>query len=360
MKRTLLIGFILMMAALICGSALLAWQLVTQHLTLEHLSTELLRVMDLERRLTNNLNRVQSELYRLSEGEQRYADQLIDAVESSEQVLRELSRHYTLASQVEIHDRLSQKMDHIKQLAGRMVTTDDKALYIRLAQESLRESIHMREEVGTLRDKIAAHAQEDLAKSGRIGKSLVLSFVVVFWVVVILFLFIMRRAFVFLEVGMAGLIEGAQRIAHGEFGYRIDLPSAEEIQKLGGAMNTMAENLAKAKENRVSAVRQLVGRLSHDFNNRVSAILGLAECMKRRRCKDDPELAEKLTEIQLNAKQISASLHRLNNVQQLATIEYWRGVRMLDIEGAGADNPQAPKVEPTVEPVDPPEPKPQD
>ena len=101
----------------------------------------------------------------------------------------------------------------------------------------------------------------------------------------------------------------------------------------------MARDLAKAEEGRIAAVRQLVASLNHEFNNRVSVVLSLADWLKRRRGRDDPELNEKLDEIRCNAREISELLHRLASLKCLVTTDYVQGVKMLDIaEGlAGPD-----------------------
>ncbi|MEW6108795.1 MAG: ATP-binding protein [Nitrospirota bacterium] len=83
------------------------------------------------------------------------------------------------------------------------------------------------------------------------------------------------------------LKEGAERIGKGDFGYRIDVTSRDEIGELSEGFNKMAQNLENlqimeerlSQAERLAAVGKFAAGIAHEINNPVGNVIGIAKLM---------------------------------------------------------------------------------
>ncbi len=81
------------------------------------------------------------------------------------------------------------------------------------------------------------------------------------------------------------LKEGAERIGKGEFGYRIEVPSKDEIGELSEGFNRMAMNLERVRSieerlyqsERLAAVGKFAAGIAHEINNPIGNVIGIAK-----------------------------------------------------------------------------------
>jgi signal transduction histidine kinase len=85
------------------------------------------------------------------------------------------------------------------------------------------------------------------------------------------------------------LKEGAERIGSGEFAYRIDIASKDEIGELSDSFNMMARNLENLhsmeeklrQSEKLAAVGKFAAGIAHEINNPIANITGIAKLMLR-------------------------------------------------------------------------------
>jgi len=85
------------------------------------------------------------------------------------------------------------------------------------------------------------------------------------------------------------LREGVERIGKGEFGYRIEVTSQDEIGKLSEGFNKMAHNLERlrtveeklAQSERLAAVGKFAAGIAHEINNPIGNVIGMAKLMRK-------------------------------------------------------------------------------
>jgi two-component system NtrC family sensor kinase len=85
------------------------------------------------------------------------------------------------------------------------------------------------------------------------------------------------------------LREGAERIGRGEFAYRIEVASKDEIGELSAGFNRMAMNLERlrsieerlAQSERLAAVGKFAAGIAHEINNPIGNVIGMAKLMRR-------------------------------------------------------------------------------
>lgn len=92
-----------------------------------------------------------------------------------------------------------------------------------------------------------------------------------------------------LTMPIVRLKEGAERIGKGDFSYRIEVNSGDELGELASGFNRMAENLERLQEmeerlsqsERLASIGKFASAIAHEINNPVGNIIGLAKLMKR-------------------------------------------------------------------------------
>lgn len=85
------------------------------------------------------------------------------------------------------------------------------------------------------------------------------------------------------------LKEGAERIGRGEFGYRINVTSDDEIGELAKSFNKMAQNIEKLHSveeelrhaERLAVVGRFAAGVAHEINNPIGNIIGIAKLMQK-------------------------------------------------------------------------------
>ncbi|OGR00725.1 MAG: hypothetical protein A2511_14005 [Deltaproteobacteria bacterium RIFOXYD12_FULL_50_9] len=83
------------------------------------------------------------------------------------------------------------------------------------------------------------------------------------------------------------LREGAERIGKGEFDYRIEIASRDEIGELSEGFNRMAANLEKMRcmedrlyqSERLAAIGKFAAGIAHEINNPIGNVIGIAKLM---------------------------------------------------------------------------------
>lgn len=81
------------------------------------------------------------------------------------------------------------------------------------------------------------------------------------------------------------LKEGAEKIGKGDFGYRIDIASKDEIGELSEGFNKMAEDLEKLQDmedklrqsEKLAAVGKFASGIAHEINNPIGNVIGIAK-----------------------------------------------------------------------------------
>jgi len=130
-----------------------------------------------------------------------------------------------------------------------------------------------------------------------------------------------------------------------DLGYLKTLPLV--IQK-SLARRRMERELEEARTKeieleRLKAVREIVVSLSHEINNPLCVVLGIAQLMLLRARQFDRKTVDQLKSIEQQAQRIQELTHKLNQIDRLYTTSYAEGCTMIDIErSAGGDAPTHP------------------
>ncbi len=121
---------------------------------------------------------------------------------------------------------------------------------------------------------------------------------VAFAVTLILFAGLIRCAYVWIFVPIRKLHQGAARVAHGDFDYRVKLTGRDEMAELAGTFNQVVDRFQQIKSKldnevhersrqlvrseRLAGVGFLAAGVAHEINNPLSAIAMAAESLEGR------------------------------------------------------------------------------
>lgn len=114
-----------------------------------------------------------------------------------------------------------------------------------------------------------------------------LTLFVIFFLITTISSIIVSMIFKRLTLPIIRLREGAERIGKGDFRYRIETRSRDELGELADGFNRMAENLERLQEmeerlnqsERLASIGKFAASLAHEINNPVGNIIGLAKLM---------------------------------------------------------------------------------
>ncbi|HEX7345040.1 MAG TPA: PAS domain-containing protein, partial [bacterium] len=150
------------------------------------------------------------------------------------------------------------------------------------------------------------------------------------------------------------LTQGARQIFDLELRTRMSRPQqftvhlvplrSEEGEKLGalGIMRNVTEISRLQKKllesERLAAYTQTVITLNHEINNPLTTVLGNLFLLEKETQKyDDEKISSRLNVIQANCQRIQNVIKKLERIEELKTIPYLGGTKMVDIRGSSED-----------------------
>lgn len=122
------------------------------------------------------------------------------------------------------------------------------------------------------------------------------------------------------------IVEGAERVAQGDYGQRIDVKTGDELQELGETINNMSRKLAlsMADMERAENIRkEFVANVTHELKTPLTSISGFVETLQDG-ADENPEIRRKFLDI---IAVEAARLKRLiNDILVISDIESGREV----------------------------------
>ena len=119
------------------------------------------------------------------------------------------------------------------------------------------------------------------------------------------------------------LAEGAARIRGGDFSKPVPITTNDELAGFARSFNDMASDLVRSQEKlrqaeRIRATGELAGGVAHDFNNRLTAILGATELLEAQLPAGTArERAAHIREVAQHAARLTRQLLAFGRKQQL-------------------------------------------
>jgi signal transduction histidine kinase len=137
-----------------------------------------------------------------------------------------------------------------------------------------------------------------LARAKRVYRTASVTVAVSASICVLLFLFLLRQGYVWIFDPIRQLHQGALRVAHGDFDYRVQLKTRDEMAELAEAFNQMTARFQEiagdldrqvqersrqlVRSERLAGVGFLAAGVAHEINNPLSAVAMAAESLESR------------------------------------------------------------------------------
>ena len=194
-------------------------------------------------------------------------------------------------------DFLIERADALEELEGRPE---------RVAEIQSR-AVEMLSQVIEIPDPVDSPARS-LARAKRVYRTASVTVAVSASICLLLFLFLLRQGYVWIFDPIRQLHQGALRVAHGDFDYRVQLRTRDEMAELAGAFNQMTARFQEiagdldrqvqersqqlVRSERLAGVGFLAAGVAHEINNPLSAVAMAAESLESRLEEMLPEVAE--------------------------------------------------------------------
>ncbi len=188
---------------------------------------------------------------------------------------------------------------------------DEQILALEARSEGLRElegradvvaevqarSVDMLSQVVELPDPVDGPANS-LARAKGVYRSALIAVAVSSTICLVLFLSLLRQGYVWIFDPIRKLHQGALRVAHGDFDYRVTLKTRDEMAELAEAFNQMTARFQEiagdldrqvqersrqlVRSERLAGVGFLAAGVAHEINNPLSAVAMAAESLENR------------------------------------------------------------------------------
>ncbi len=333
LRKKLLLNLGPIVALLLLTAITAIWQLQGVLNGLSHINTQAWRVVEQVNELSINVNAIEVELYELQLGKQRHLDALIDLVDSTKQIVREMDTQYVVheASSEPFFKSICDQMPGFERHVGALATVQDEALAKRHGDAALSAAVTLRQSTLPLSRYVRAHAHAEHESLSNWFRWLVLGLAIVFVLVINVSVIVLLRMGSMVLQPVDKLLTATRELGREHFDYRVKLDQNDEFDELGRAYNSLAEQLQSNEQKRIETLAQAAVMMNHELNNAI-AIIDLQLAMLSRQTHGCPALEKCLRQIHQSLERVTQTVHSLKHVRRIVLTDYVAGTKMLDLQ----------------------------
>jgi methyl-accepting chemotaxis protein len=339
LRRKLLLNLGPVVVLLLATAVVAIWQLQGFLRDLNRINTDSWLVVDQVNELSIKINAIEVDLYELRLGKQRHLDNLIDEIQSAQQIVESLRGHVALhqPESEPYFSRISSEMPTFRQQVALLATAQDPGLAAQYNEVALGAAVSLRESTLPLSRFIRAQAHADQLSMLSWFRWFVLGLSIVFLLVINVSVIVLLRMGSMILQPVEKLLEATRQLRAERFEYRVTIDQNDEFDELGRAYNSLAEQLQRNEQKRLETLAQAAVTMNHELNNAISIIDLQLALLSRQNTAGSPSFAKCLRQIQDCLQRITQTVQSLKNIRRIVLTDYAPGTKMLDLQRSVED-----------------------
>lgn len=234
------------------------------------------------------------------------------------------------------YERLASLTPHFLELASAAAHALDVRTAAARAQEARAVAAAIWTEVTTIRQMAREHVADERTRITVRFRNTVIGLTVAALALANIAIFMLIRAATLVLEPVDRLVEASRRLADEDFKHRVILDRKDEFGELAAAYNQLAAKLESNEQKKVETLRHMALTLNHELNNVINIIeLQIGQLDRSRH--NDPDLSNRLQQMQANLERMSGVVKSLLNVRRVVLTDYVPGQKMLDLERSTQD-----------------------
>ncbi|WP_428939553.1 HAMP domain-containing protein [Fontivita pretiosa] len=332
LRRKLLLNLGPLVGLLLLTAVAAIWFLQGILARLNHVSAVAWSVVDDVNALSITVNEIERDLYQIQLGQQRHLDGLIEAIESSRQLVERIGRHYLVHEPAcaPLYQSIVEQMPMFEQHVGVLATVQEPSLARQHGEAALNAAVALRRATLPLSRYVRDHAYREQTELTTHFRNLVLGLAAVFLVVINVSVMVLLRMGSIVVRPVEKLVAATRLLGAERFDCRIELDQHDEFDELARAYNSLAEQLQANERKRIETLGQVAVTINHELNNAI-AIIDLQLAKLSRQTTGAPGIEKCLREIHESLERVTRTVQSLKNVRRIVLTDYVPGTKMLDL-----------------------------
>lgn len=307
---------------------------------LRHVRSEALSAVDEVSRLSGQVAIVQIQLYRLQLGDERHLDELLAAVESSEQVVANLGTRYMVQEGkcAGYFADLKKRLPEFSREVASLATAQDPGLARAYNEASLSTAVAMNQDILRISEEVRGHAEIEQAELVDRFRWIVLGLSLAFLLLINTSILLLIRAAGMVLRPVDRLVEASRALGEEDFSTRVPLDRNDEFGELAKAYNSLAEHLQASEQRKLETLQHAALTLNHELNNAMAIIELQLELLKRT-ARGDASQERYLRQIRESLERMDQTVDSLKRVRRIVLTDYVQGMKMLDLQRSTEESP---------------------
>lgn len=333
LRRKLVVLFGSLVVLLLATAIGAIWMLQDVLRQLRHLDTQAWQIIEDTNRLAASISVVEIQLYELELGRQRHLDQLIDTLETIEELAHTVGESDVAQSSdnAALLGRVREQLPQFTASVAALGTAQDPAFAATHRRRAVTAAVALRQDILQLSRSVATHGEAEQTALTTRFRWIVMGLTVIFLILINVSIIALLRITGMILRPVEKLVEATRELGRERFDYRVELDQKDEFDELATAYNSLAGQLQSNEQRKLEMLGQVALTLNHELNN-AAAIIELQLQLLGRQTGGNANLEKYARQIRQSLHRMTHTVELLKHVRRIVLTDYISGVKMLDLE----------------------------